>query len=62
MPKKSDILSSKHEILRIAYVTGTCDRTVRSVLRNPSAEGVRRMSKARTAIAEELKRANLACG
>ena len=62
MPKKNDLFSSKQEILRLAYVTGTCDRTVRSVLRNLSGAGVRRMSKARSAITEELKRANLACG
>ena len=57
MPKKNDLFSSKQEILRLAYVTGTCDRTVRNVLRNLSAEGVQRMSKARIAITEELKRA-----
>ena len=50
-------IMTKQEILRVAYVTGTSDRTVRNVLRDLNHSGVQRMSAARRAVAEELSRA-----
>lgn len=54
---------TKQEILRLAYVTNTSERLVRKVLLDDvSGAAVMRMSKPRSAIAEELKRARPACG